>query len=363
MQIVHGRPPLPYRVQVSQNPDPATVPPATDGAGPGPTAGGGAGVTGASGPSAGAGLAFALGAYGLWGVLPVYFLLMAPSGPVEIVAWRILFSLVFCLVLLTVTRAWRGFRQLLRDRRAVLVLGAAGAFIVVNWTTFIAATLAGHVVEAALGYFINPIVTVLLGVLVLRERLRPLQWAAVGLSVLAVVVIAVGYGRPPWVSLVLAFSFGAYGLVKKQVGGRVDAVGGLTLETLWLAPFAAAALVVTAVTGVGGGLAFGSAGTGHVLAIVGSGVVTAVPLLFFAAAARRLPLSTLGLTQYVAPVLQLVVGVVVLHEPMGTARWIGFGIVWVALVVLSVDMLRTAGGARRTRGTLGRSRIGNETAR
>jgi len=336
-----------YRGQVSQSPDPATLPPATG--------------TAEAPRASGAGLGFAVAAYGMWGVLPAYFLLMAPSGPFEIVAWRILFSLAFCAVLLTVTRGWRGFRALLRDRGTVLRLGAAGAFIVVNWTTFIAATLAGHVVEAALGYFINPIVTVLLGVLVLRERLRPLQWGAVGLSVVAVLVIAIGYGRPPWVSLVLAFSFGAYGLVKKQVGGRVDAVGGLTLETLWLAPVAAGALVVLGVTGLDGGIALGQEGWGHALALVGAGVITAVPLLSFAAAARRLPLSTLGLTQYLAPVLQLIFAVVLLHEPMGTARWAGFGIVWLALVVLTVDMLR-AGGRDRKRRRLAVSRKGNETA-
>jgi len=339
---------VPDRGRVSQSPDPATLPPVT----------GPAGAPAASG----AGLGFAVAAYGMWGVLPAYFLLMAPSGPFEIVAWRILFSLVFCAVLLTATRAWPSFASLLRDRRTVLRLGAAGAFIVVNWTTFIAATLAGHVVEAALGYFINPIVTVLLGVLVLRERLRPLQWGAVGLSVVAVLVIAIGYGRPPWVSLVLAFSFGAYGLVKKQVGGRVDAVGGLTLETLWLAPVAAATLVVLGVTGVDGGVTFGQEGWGHTLALVGAGVITAVPLLSFAAAARRLPLSTLGLTQYLAPVLQLAFAVVLLHEPMGAARWAGFGIVWVALVVLTVDMLRAGRGERKRR-RLALSRNHNETVR
>ncbi|ROS50474.1 chloramphenicol-sensitive protein RarD [Frigoribacterium sp. PhB24] len=303
----------------------------------------GLGVTGAGG----AGLAYALGAYGLWGVLPVYFLLLAPAGPFEIVAWRVLFSLVFCAVLLVATGALRSFLALLRQPRVVGTMGLAGAFIVVNWTVFISATLSGHVVEAALGYFINPIVTVLLGVVVLRERLRTTQWVAVGLSAVAVLVIAIGAGRPPVISLVLAFSFGLYGLVKKQVGGRVDAVGGLTLETLWIAPFAAATLIVLHVTGVGGGVVLGTVSVGHTLATIGTGVITAVPLLLFASATRRLPLTTVGLTQYVAPVLQFVVGVVVLGEHMSVARWVGFAIVWVASVVLTVDMVRVGRRSRR----------------
>jgi chloramphenicol-sensitive protein RarD len=225
-------------------------------------------------------------------------------------------------------------------------MALAGVLIVVNWTTFIVATLAGHVVEAALGYFINPIVTVLLAVLVLRERLRPVQWVAIGLSAVAVVVITVGTGGVPWPSLIMAFSFGAYGLVKKQMGGKVDAVSGLTLETMAVAPFAAVALVVLAVTGIGGGVVFGTVSLVHTLTVISSGIVTAVPLLLFAAAARRLPLATIGLTQYLAPVLQFVVGVVLLHEEMPTSRWIGFAIVWVALIVLTTDMVVTS---RRSR--------------
>ncbi|WP_423922238.1 EamA family transporter RarD [Frigoribacterium sp. 2-23] len=301
----------------------------------------------ASSRGPGAGLGYAVGAYGLWGVLPVFFLLMSPSGPYEIVAWRIVFSLAFCVILLLATRGLAAFRALLRQPRIVLTMGLAGAFIIVNWTTFIVATLAGHVVEAALGYFINPIVTVLLGVVVLRERLRVMQWVAVGLSLVAVLVIGVGTGAFPWVSLVLAFSFGFYGLVKKQVGGRVDAIGGLTLETLWLTPVAVVALVVMGMTGLGGGLVFGTVSVLHTLTVISSGIVTAVPLLLFAAAARRLPLTTLGLTQYLAPILQFVVGVVLLHEEMTAGRWAGFALVWVALIVLTVDMVRSGRASRR----------------
>lgn len=287
---------------------------------------------------------YAISAYGLWGFLPIYFIALAPTGPVEIVAWRILLSLVFCALLIAVTRSWRSFRALLRDRRVVLTMGAAGVLIFVNWLTYVFATLSGQVVEAALGYFINPIVTVFLGVIVLRERLTATQWTAVGISIVAVVVLAVGYGQLPWIALVLAFSFGFYGLIKKRVGHRVDAVSGLTLETAWLAPFAAVLLVVVAMSGT---LTMGSLGTWHTILLLAAGAVTAIPLLLFAAASRRLPLTYMGFIQYFAPFIQFLVGVVVLREPMPPERWIGFGLVWVALAVLTFDLLRGARANRR----------------
>ncbi len=292
----------------------------------------------------GVGLLFAVGAYGLWGFLPIYFLLLDPATPVEIVAWRVLLSLVFCAALLALTRNWRRFVVLLRDRRVVLLMGLAGALILVNWLVYVFATLTGHVVEASLGYFTNPIVTVLLGVFVLRERLRPLQWISIGISTLAVLVLAIGYGQVPWIALVLAFSFGLYGLIKKGTGRKVDAVGGLTLETLWLAPLAGVALIVISTTT---GLAMGAHGVGHTAALLGAGVITAVPLLLFAAAARRLPLTHLGLTQYLAPVMQFLIGVFVLGEFMPFERWVGFALVWVALIVLTVDMFLTSRPSRR----------------
>ena len=292
----------------------------------------------------GAGLVYAITAYGLWGFLPGFFLLLAPASPWEIVAFRILMSLVFCAVLLTVTRGWRGFIGLSRQPRVLFTMGLAGLLIYVNWQVFVLATLGGHVVEGSLGYFINPVITVALGVIVLRERLRPLQWAAVGISLAAILVIAIGYGAFPWIALALAFSFGFYGFIKKRVGAQVDAVSGLTLETAWLTPVAIAQLVITGATI---GLSFGQAGTVHVLLMIATGVITATPLLLFASAARRLPLVALGLTQYLAPVLQFLTGVFLLHEPMPPGRWIGFCLVWAALVLLTVDMVRAARAGRR----------------
>lgn len=285
-----------------------------------------------------AGLALAIGAYGMWGFLPAYFLLLAPTGPFEVVAARIFFSLVFCLVLITATRGWASIARIIRRPRLLFTLAAAGGFIYVNWQVYILAVLTGHVLEGALGYFINPIVTVVLGVAVLRERLRAMQWVAVGISAVAVLVLAIGYGRFPWISIVLAFSFGFYGLIKKRVGPDVDAVSGLSLETAWLVPVAVVQLAVVAATT---GLTIGTVSGWHTLALAGSGVITAIPLLLFAGAARRLPLITLGLVQYLAPLLQFVIGAAVLHEDLPLERWVGFGLVWLALVVLTVDVIRT----------------------
>ncbi|SDM82775.1 chloramphenicol-sensitive protein RarD [Cryobacterium flavum] len=291
------------------------------------------------------GLIFGGLSYALWGVLPLYFLLLAPSGAFEIVAWRVLFSLVFCVLIITVTRTWTVLGRALRQRRLVLTMGLAGVFIFINWQTYVIAATTGHVVEAALGYFINPIVTVLLGVFVLREHLRRLQWVAITISFLAVVVLAVGYGSLPWISLILAFSFGLYGLIKKRVGPSVDAVTGLTLETAWLAPVAVIQLVV--VSGISG-LTFGTVSPWHTAGLLAAGIITAVPLLLFAAAARRLPLTVLGLIQFVAPVLQFLVGVFILNEAMPLERWLGFGLVWVALIILTVDMVASGRTPRRS---------------
>jgi chloramphenicol-sensitive protein RarD len=290
-------------------------------------------------PSRQSGVAFAIGAFGLWGVLPVYFLLLDPSGPVEIVAWRIVLSLVFCAILLTVMRGWRGFALIARNRRLLGVMAIAGLLILVNWLTFVYGTINGQVLETSLGYFINPVVTVLLGVLVLGERLRPLQWASVAIVVVAVIVIVIGYGSVPGISLILAVTFALYGLVKKKVGAQVDAISGLTLETAWLTPFAVIALVALGATGA---LTLGTAGPAHAVLLISAGAVTAVPLLLFAAAARRVPLTWMAMTQYLAPVLQFLFGAVILHEDMPLSRWIGFALVWVAIMVLTIDMFLNA---------------------
>jgi chloramphenicol-sensitive protein RarD len=294
-------------------------------------------------------MASGLGAYALWGLFPLYFPLLKPAGGLEIVAHRVLWSLVFVGLLLTVVRRWSLVRAAVTDRRTVLVLAVAAVLISANWLVFVYGVNSGHVVETSLGYFINPLVSVLLGVVVFAERLRPLQWTAVALAAVAVAVLTVDYGRPPWIALSLAVTFGLYGLMKKLV--RVEAAPGLFLETAIAAGPAAVALAV--LHGEGDGT-FGNAGTWHALLLVCSGIATAIPLLLFAAAARRVPLSTVGLLQYLTPLMQLAIGVFVFDEPMPPARLAGFAIVWAALALFTADSLRHARGAgrRSTRETL-----------
>jgi chloramphenicol-sensitive protein RarD len=292
-----------------------------------------------------AGVAYAGSAYLLWGVLPLYFLLLQPTGPWEVVAWRVLLSFVFCLLLLTVTRGWAAFLAIVRSPRLQGWTALAGLLIYVNWQVFVLGTLSGKVVETALGYFINPITTVLLGVFVLKERLRRLQWVAVGIAAAAVVVIVVAYGDVPWIALTLTASFGLYGLIKKKIGPAVDAVSGLTLESFWLIPIAVVQLVIVATTPVG--LTMGTAGWSHAVLLAFAGVATAVPLLLFAAGTRRVDLAVIGMLQFLTPILQFVIGVAVLQEPMPPERWIGFVLVWIAIAVFVVDLLLAARRGRR----------------
>jgi chloramphenicol-sensitive protein RarD len=280
-------------------------------------------------------LVFGVLAYSIWGLFPLYWPLLKPSSAEEILAHRIAWSLVACLVLLVAVRGGARIRALAHEPRRAAALAAAAVLIGINWYVYIWAVNHGHVVESALGYFVNPLVAVLLGVVVLGERLRRVQWVAVGVSVLAVLVLTLDYGRPPWIALVLALSFGTYGLLKKIAA--MPAVDGLTVETL--------VLIVPAVVYLGwlsstGGSTFTHAGAGHAVLLATSGAVTAVPLLCFAGAANRLPLSTVGLLQYLTPVLQYLLGIVVFHETMPPARWAGFGLVWAALAVFTVEAVR-----------------------
>ncbi|MDQ0868420.1 chloramphenicol-sensitive protein RarD [Arthrobacter sp. V1I9] len=286
-----------------------------------------------------AGVLFGIGAYGLWGLLPLYFFVLMPAGAVEIVANRVVWSLLFCALLITVTRSWSTLGRALRDRTVFGSLALAAFLIAVNWLTYTYGVTTGQAVEASLGYFINPLVSVLLGVFVLKEKLRPLQWAAVAIGFVAVGVLTYSYGKLPWIALTLAFSFGLYGFVKKRVGPKVDAATSLSVETMVLAPFAAVTMIYLAAAGTA---TLTTQGPGHFWLLLASGVITAVPLLFFGASARRLPMTTIGLLQYFAPLLQFIIALVVFREAMTLDRWIGFGVVWVALLVLTVDMLRTA---------------------
>jgi chloramphenicol-sensitive protein RarD len=278
------------------------------------------------------GIVLGLAAYVAWGVTPLFWPLLEPSGAAEILAHRIVWSVLFVGLLLFA--AGRGLRTLPRDRRRIGLLTAASLLIAVNWGTFIWAVNHGHVVEASLGYFINPLVSVALAVLVLGERLRALQWVAVGIATAGVAVLTVDAGRPPWIAIVLAASFGVYGLVKKVV--NVGATEGLFVETAVLTPAAIVFLVVLEAQGNG---TVTTAGAGHGLLLLAAGPVTALPLIAFAAAASTVPLAQLGLLFYINPGLQLLIGVVVRHEPFGVGRAVGFGLVWLALVVFTAETL------------------------
>lgn len=271
-------------------------------------------------------------AYAMWGLFPLYWRLLEPAGAVELLAHRVFWSLVTMLALVAVVRRWGQLRALFADRRTLAILTVAAVVITVNWGTFIWGVNNDRVVETSLGYFINPLVTVLMGVVILGERLRPLQWAALGLAALAVVGLTVEYGRPPWVALVLAFSFGSYGLAKKKAD--TGAVESLTVETIVLAPFAVAFLAWLSATGRS---TFTGYGAGHTALIIGTGVVTVIPLICFGAAATRVSMTTLGLLQYLAPTIQFALGVFVFGEPMPTLRWVGFAVVWLALAIFTVE--------------------------
>jgi chloramphenicol-sensitive protein RarD len=290
------------------------------------------------------GVLLGVGAYLVWGLFPLYWPLLKPAGAVEILAHRIVWSLVFVVVLLVMRRRWTWVVPVLRDRRRLLILSVASVVIAVNWGIYIWAVNSDHVVEASLGYFINPLVTVLMGVLLLGERLRRGQWVAVGLAAVAVVLLTAAYGRLPWVALSLALSFATYGLMKKKV--RMPAVESLGIEcALLFLPALALILVMQA----RGSLAFGHTAW-HVSLLLGcAGVVTAIPLLMFGSAAGRVPLTTMGLLQYLTPTLQFVIGILVFGEAMPLSRWVGFAFVWAALAVFSVDSLRAARTARRDR--------------
>lgn len=292
------------------------------------------------------GLLNGFAAYGMWGLFPLYFPLLKPAGPFEVLAHRMVWSLLVVALALLVLRRWRWAGELLRQPRRLALIAVAAAVIAVNWGVYIWAVNNDRVVEASLGYFINPLVTIAMGVLLLKERLRPVQWAAVGVGAAAVVVLTVGYGRPPWISLILAFSFATYGLVKKKV--NLSGLESLAAETalqflpatgylIWLASHGDATVLTE--------------GPGHAAMLAGTGLVTALPLICFGAAAIRVPLSTLGLLQYLAPVFQFLLGILYFGEAMPPERWAGFALVWLALSLLTWDALRSA---RRLRAEISR---------
>lgn len=290
------------------------------------------------------GLVFGFLAYGSWGILPIFFRALEPAGPLEILAQRILWSTVLCLLIWLYRRELGWLWKLMRDARKMLILSVAAFTLAVNWGVYIYSVSSENVLESSLGYFINPIILVLLGVLVLGERMNLLQWAAIALGTFAVLVISIDYGRPPWIALFLAISFSAYGFIKKQVGGSIGAFQTMTIESIILAPWAALLLYF-----LRDQQTFTNQGIQHAVLLAMLGIATVLPLSWFTAAATRLPLSTMGLLQFIAPTGQFMVGVFLFKEQVPLARWIGFAFVWMALILLTIDTFRRANAHRRAR--------------
>lgn len=270
----------------------------------------------------------------MWGLFPLYWPLLAPASALEVLSHRITWSLVFLAILNSIRGDWQKIGRVLKNRKQFGLLGLASVLITINWGLYIWSVLNSHVIEASLGYFINPLVNVAFGVIVFRERLRKVQWLSVSIAALGVLYLAISTGKVPWIALVLAMTFGAYGMVKKVA--NVDAVESLTVETLILGPFSTAFLIYLGFTSQ---LALGHNGFGQSAFSLLAGVVTAIPLLAFGAAAVRIPYSTMGILQYVSPTMQFLCGYLVTREPMTSASWIGFGFVWVALAIYSADAI------------------------
>lgn len=285
------------------------------------------------------GYLYAVTAHLLWGAFPLYFVLLEPAGAAEIVSYRVCGTLVIMSVMVLAFSRRAQLLAVLTSRRSNLLLTLAAVLIAINWGAYIWGVNNHRLLEASLGYFINPLVTVLMGVLFLGERLHLWQWVAIGIATTAVAVVTVDYGQPPWVALTLACSFGGYGFVKKRAA--VDSIESVTYETLILTPVAIGYLVWLAVDGSGHLVGHGA---GHMVLLASTGVITAVPLLSFGAAAVRVPLTRLGLLQYLTPMLQFILGVAVLGEQMSSMRWAGFGLVWLALTVFTMDSLRSRRG-------------------
>lgn len=281
------------------------------------------------------GLIYGVSAYGLWGLFPLYWPLLKPASPLEIVSHRAVWTMVFCIIILTITRSLKSTLVTFKRPKVAAKLFVTSVLISINWLTYIWATNNGHVVEASLGYYINPLIVIAFGVILLKEKMRKLQWTAVAIASIGVLVLTIDYGRLPWVAVGLALSWGGYGLMKKQLG--LGALEGLAIETLIAFIPYCLYLIYLGSTGEG---EFGHS-FGLTALLISAGLVTAIPLLLFNGSTTRLPFTTIGLMQYITPTIQFSIGVWVLHEDMPAARWAGFIFIWAALVTLAIDLLRS----------------------
>lgn len=282
-----------------------------------------------------AGLLFGVSAYTLWGLFPLYWPLLKPANPLEIVSHRAVWTVVFCVIILGITKSLKSTLATFKRKHVAIKLFSTSVLISINWLVYIWATNNGHVVEASLGYYINPVIIIAMGVILLHEKMRKLQWISIAIASTGVLILTIDYGRLPWIAIALALSWGSYGFIKKSLG--LGALEGLAIETM-----------ISSVPYLGYLIYLGSQGTGQfgngvviTTLIISAGAVTAIPLLLFNGATTRLPFTIIGLLQYITPTLQFAIGVWVLHEDMPAARWIGFVIIWIALVVLATDLFRS----------------------
>ena len=283
------------------------------------------------------GIGYGLSAYLIWGSFPLVIAMLSFADPFEIVVWRVIFGFAFGLAVILLTRKFSEYLSVFKQPKQLLWISLAAVVIYINWQVYVYAVADNHVLEASLGYFINPLVTIALATIFLKEKLNILQWVAVGLGGVAVLILTFNYGQPPVIALTLALSFGIYGLAKNRLGGKVSALNSFTVETTLLLPLGIIQLVVLAGMMQ---IQFGYAGLVPSLGLAAYGVLTAIPLLLFGAAAKRVPLSYIGFMQYLTPTLQFLIGLLVFQEPMPAARWLGFAMVWFALSILSFDALR-----------------------
>jgi chloramphenicol-sensitive protein RarD len=287
------------------------------------------------------GILFGVSAYLIWGSFPLIITASAFANPLETVVWRVVFGFLFAALLVSLTKAWRPIIELAKSPKKLGWIAVAALFIFINWETYVIAVVTGNTIESSLGYFINPLITILFAVLILKEKLRPMQWVALGIGFVAVVVLTLDYGRPPWFAFILAFSFAIYSLAKNKVGNKIPALQSFTLESAIVMPIALIQLAVVA--SMGPIMLF--TGVFEASVLIGFGILTAIPLILFGAAASRIPLASIGFIQYLTPTLQFLTAYFILQEPMPAARWIGFGLVWFSLAVLTFDALKSRRGA------------------
>lgn len=282
------------------------------------------------------GLGFGILAYLIWGSFPLIINASEFANPLETVVWRVVFGFLFAALLVSITVAWKPIVELLKSPKKLGWIAVAALFIFINWETYVIAVATENTIETSLGYFINPLITILFAVVILKEKLRRMQWLALGIGLVAVIVLTFDYGRPPWIALILAFSFATYSLAKNKVGKSIPALQSFTIESAIVLPVVLIQLSV--VMSMGPIMIF--TGVFETTVLVGFGILTAIPLILFGAAASRIPLSSLGFIQYLTPTMQFLIAYFILQEPMPPARWIGFGLVWISLVVLTTDALR-----------------------